>query len=188
MSVRVLEHATYEDLLKVPDTMVAELLDGELFTYRRHPRHAHAASAVGGALFPPYDSADGGPGGWWLIDRPELHFGANVLVPDLSGWRHQRLPQLPDSHFGEIAPDWVCEVTSPSTGLLDRVRKMPLYAREGVQWMWIINPDLQTLEVFRNEGGRWIVAATHGGDDVVRAEPFDAIEINLSPFWRLSVS
>jgi Uma2 family endonuclease len=189
MSVRPLGHATYEDLLKVPDTLVAELVEGELFTNPR-PRFKHAgvASDLGAQLIGPLRSRDGGSGGWWILDEPELHLGLNVLVPDLGGWRHQRLPELPDSHFTEIAPDWVCEVTSPSTRQLDRLRKMPIYAREGVEWMWILDPDPQTLEVFRNDGGRWIVDATHGGEDVVRAQPFDGIEIDLGRLWQFRAS
>jgi len=181
--------ATYEDLMKVPDTMVAELVEGELFASPR-PRYKHSrvAAALGGALFPAYDSGDGGPGGWWILDEPELHFGRNVLVPDIAGWRHERMPDLPEGHASEIAPDWVCEVTSPSTGLLDRSRKMPIYARAGVAWMWIIDPDPQTLEVFANDGETWRVVVTYGGENVVRAQPFDAIELDLSKLWRVHAS
>jgi Uma2 family endonuclease len=187
--VPVQVQATYEDLMKVPDIMVAELVDGELFASPRpRYRHMRVASKLGGALITSFDSDDGGPGGWWILDEPEIHFGRNVLVPDIAGWRHERMPDLPEGHINDIAPDWVCEVTSPSTGLLDRSRKMPIYARAGVSWMWIIDPDPQTLEVFANDGETWRVVVTYGGEDVVRAQPFDAIEIHLSKLWRVHAS
>ena len=179
--------ATYQDLAKVPDTMVAELIDGELFaTPRPATPHAHAAFALGGGLFgafgrPPGDPA--GPGGWWLLFEPELHLGPDVIVPDLAGWRRTRLPVLPNVSALTQAPDWACEVVSPSTGVIDRGRKMRVYAREQVGHLWIIDPILRTLEVYRLEDARWVVASTHAGTDVVRAEPFDAIELRLAGLW-----
>jgi Uma2 family endonuclease len=179
--------ATYEDLREVPDTMVAELIDGELFaTPRPASPHAHAASALAGDLFstfgrPPGDAT--GPGGWWLLFEPELHLGPDVLVPDLAGWRRARLPVLPNVAAFTLAPDWVCEVISPNTGEIDRGRKMRVYAREQVAHLWIIDPILRTLEVYRLEDGRWVVASTHAGADAVRAEPFDALELRLARWW-----
>jgi Uma2 family endonuclease len=179
--------ATYEDLAKVPDTMVAEIIDGELFTSPRPASpHARVTTVLGGDLLgafdrPPADPAS--PGGWWFLVEPELHFGDDVLVPDLAGWRRSRLPVLPNVVAFTLAPDWVCEVISPSTGVLDRGRKMRVYAREQVPHLWIVDPILRTLEVYRLEDARWIVASTHGGTDVVRAEPFDAVELRLARWW-----
>ena len=176
--------ATYQDLLEVPDTMVAEILDGELYASPRPAmRHSLVASALGGQLWGPFGHGRGGPGGWWLLDEPELHFGDEVLVPDLAGWRRERLPEIPDTAAISLAPDWICEVVSPSTERIDRVRKLPIYAREGVGHAWLVNPLTKTLEVFRRGEGGWILLSTHGGDDAVRAEPFEAIAIELPELW-----
>lgn len=176
--------ATYDDLLKVPDHLVAEIVDGELFTSPRPAnRHARASAGLSGKLAPPFDHGDGGPGGWWITFEPELHLGADVLVPDLAGWRRERMPAYPDAAYFDLAPDCVCEVVSPSTGRLDRVQKMPKYAANEVRHLWLVDPLLRTLEIFRLEHGRWLLLGTHGGDETVRAEPFDAIEIRLASLW-----
>jgi Uma2 family endonuclease len=176
--------ATYEDLLKVPDHLVAEIVDGELFTSPRPAsRHARASSVLTGKLMPPFDQGDGGPGGWWIIDEPELHLAPDILVPDRAGWRRERMPTYPDAAFFTLPPDWVCEVVSPSTGRLDRVRKMPKYAANQIAYLWLVDPLQKTLEVYQLESSRWLLLAAHGGDEKVRAEPFDAIEIDLTPLW-----
>ena len=179
--------ATYEDVLNAPEHVVAEIIDGELYASPRPAApHAVAASAIGADLFGPFHRSPGdpaGPGGWWILDEPELHLGADVVVPDLAGWRRERLPQLANVAYFTQAPDWICEVVSPATGRLDRVRKMRIYAREQVAHAWLVDPLQQTLEVYRLEGGRWLVASTHGGDEQVRAEPFEAIELQLARWW-----
>jgi len=179
--------ATYEDLCKVPDTMVAEIIDGELIvTPRPAFPHARATSVLAVDLGGPFDRPPGDPagaGGWWLLFEPELHLGPDVIVPDYAGWRRDRLPVLPNVAAFDLAPDWVCEVVSPSTGAVDRARKMRVYARERVAHLWIVDPILRTLEVYRLEDARWIVASTHGGTDAVRAEPFDAVELRLARWW-----
>lgn len=185
MSTPAHRRATYEDILRAPDHRVAEIVDGELVTSPRPAvRHARASSALGVCLGGPLDlGSGGGPGGWWILDEPELHLGPDVLVPDLAGWRRERMPVVPDVPFIDLAPDWLCEVLSPITGRLDRVRKMPIYAREQVGHVWLIDPHPQTLEVFRREGERWMLVSTHGGDEKVRAEPFEAVELPLSVLW-----
>jgi len=177
--------ATYADLIKVPEPLVAELVDGELITSPRPAfRHALVTSALGMALGSLHGlPGPGRTGGWWILDEPELHLGEDVLVPDMAGWRHERMARVPDVVGCTQPPDWACEVVSPTTGYLDRSRKMPIYARAGVPYLWLIDPSPRTLEVYRLEGGRWVVAATHGGSIAVRAEPFDAIEIDLRRLW-----
>jgi Uma2 family endonuclease len=129
MSEPVARRATYEDLLQVPEHLVAEIIHGQLVTHPRPaPRHARASSSLGDELVSPFDKGRGGPGGWWILDEPELHLGAHVLVPDLAGWRRERMRSLPDTAWFELAPDWVCEVLSPGTARLDRVEKLPIYA------------------------------------------------------------
>jgi len=176
--------ATYEDLLTVPDTMVAEIVDDELHASPRPAlRHARAASSLGAFVSVAYQHGRGGPGGWWILDEPELHFGRDIVVPDVAGWRRTRLPQVPDTAYASLAPDWVCEVLSPSTVSLDRLKKLAIYAREQVPHAWLLDPIARTLEVLRLEAGRWMILATHGGDDVIRAEPFVEIDLDLASLW-----
>ncbi|MBI5486802.1 MAG: Uma2 family endonuclease [Deltaproteobacteria bacterium] len=184
MSSPARRRATYQDLLGVPPHWVAELIDGEVVTSPRPAfRHARASSIIGGSLVGPYDLGTGGPGGWWILDEPELHFGENVLVPDLAGWRRERMPVFPDVPFCEVAPDWVCEVLSPATAGLDRVRKLPIYARAGVAHAWLIDPAARTLEVLRLQAGSWVVVAAFGEDQTVRVEPFGEVGIPLATLW-----
>lgn len=176
--------ATYEDLLAVPDHLVAEILAGGLYTSPRPaPRHAMASSVLGADIGSPFHRGRGGPGGWWIPDEPELHLGEDVLVPDLAGWRRERMPRLPEEAWFSLAPDWVCEVLSPSTARIDRVLKLPIYAREGVGHTWLVDPLARTLEVLRLDGSSWRIVATHGGDERVRAEPFQAVELDLLALW-----
>jgi Uma2 family endonuclease len=174
---------TYDDLLAVPDHLVAEILDGELHTSPRPgPRHAVASTGLVGDLIGPYDRGRGGPGGWWILAEPELHLASDVAVPDLAGWLRTRLPVMPGEAFFTLAPDWVCETVSPSTERIDRGKKMAIYAREGIPHLWLVNPIAETLEAYRLDHGRWLLLVTHAGDLAARIEPFDAVEIEL---WRL---
>jgi Uma2 family endonuclease len=179
--------ATYEDLCRVPDTMVAEILDGELYaTPRPASPHTHAGSAIGADLHSAFErrpGEPGGPGGWWLLIEPELHLGPDVVVPDVAGWRRERMPVMPNAPFFTLAPDFICEIASPRRGRIDRVKKLPIYAREGVANVWIVDPLEQTLEVLRLEAGRWVLLVTHGGDERVRPEPFAAVELDLTRWW-----
>jgi Uma2 family endonuclease len=176
--------ATYEDLLRAPPDKVAELLHGVLYTNPRPAtRHAVAASLLGGELVPPFARGRGGPGGWILLDEPELHLGEDVLVPDLGGWRRERMPLVPDVAYITLSPDWVCEVLSPSTAKMDRAVKLPIYAERQVGHAWLVDPIQRTLEVLRLQGGRWSIVATHQDTAKVRAEPFDAIELDLGVLW-----
>ncbi|MDX2023338.1 MAG: Uma2 family endonuclease [Deltaproteobacteria bacterium] len=178
--------ATYEDVLNAPAHMVAELIAGEL---RLQPRpakpHAAAATALSEELGPPFKRGRGGPGGWIILYEPELHFGRDVLVPDLAGWRRERMPSLlADETYFTLAPDWIVEVLSPSTEKFDRTDKLSIYARQGVPWAWLVEPLNHTLEVLQlGADGNWILRAAFRDDAVVRAQPFDAIELDLSILW-----
>jgi Uma2 family endonuclease len=176
--------ATYEDLLKVPDNLVAEIIEGELYTSPRPASpHARASSILGGRLISSFDDGGGnGPGGWWILDEPELHLGPDVLVTDIAGWRRERMPVLPDTPSFELPPDWVCEVISPSTGRLDRMLKLPSYARAGVAYAWLVDPLQRFIDAFRLVNGQWALLGTYG-DDIARIEPFDAVEIPLATLW-----
>lgn len=177
--------AEYRDLFDLPEHVVGEIIHGQLITHPRPaPRHARASSVIGGEIVPSYDQGrGGGPGGWWILDEPELHLGPHILVPDLAGWRRERMPYFPEEAYFTLAPDWACEVLSPGTARVDRVLKMPIYAERGVQWLWLVEPVLRTLEVFGLSEGRWRLEGAWQEDDMVRAPPFEAIEIPLSGLW-----
>jgi Uma2 family endonuclease len=176
MGVPRTKPATYQDLLAVPEHLVAEIVDGELYASPAlAPTHAHSTTNLLGELV--------GTPGWIILFRPELHLAAQVLVPDIAGWRRERMPVIPDVPFLELAPDWICEVVSPSTAALDRAKKMPHYQRVRVRHIWLVDPTPKTLEIFRSDGEGWRLLATHAGEVKVRAEPFDAIELDLSVLW-----
>lgn len=173
-----------------PETMVAEILDGELHTMPRPARrHTRSASKLGGELYGPFWRGIGGPGGWMILDEPEIHLGPkpDIVVPDLAGWRLERMPDEVEEDderaYYDVAPDWVCEILSPRTEAVDRGKKMRIYRREGVRHAWLINPVTRTLEVYRLEGQHWTLLDTFEDDAVVRAEPFDAIELSLAVLW-----
>ncbi|MDE0702670.1 MAG: Uma2 family endonuclease [Rhodospirillaceae bacterium] len=176
--------ATYQDVLDAPAHMVAEVVEGALYTHPRPaPPHALASSSLGVELGSPFQRGRGGPGGWWIIDEPELHLGEDIVVPDIAGWRRERMPDFPDTAFFTLAPDWVCEVLSPSTRDLDRHGKRPVYAREGVAHLWFIDPVARDLEAFELRDGEWVLIATARNDDPVSIPPFEAISFPLDALW-----
>jgi Uma2 family endonuclease len=165
--------------------MVGEIIHGNLLYAFPRPalRHSRAASVLGVDIGGPFDRGRGGPGGCLILDEPELHIGEDVLVPDLAGWRRERMPAI-EGVFATVAPDWICEVLSPSTEAIDRGEKLPVYARERVGHVWLVNPGSRTLEILRLDGPLYTAVATYYDDAVVRAAPFDAIELELAPLWR----
>jgi Uma2 family endonuclease len=182
--------ATYDDLLKLPEHVVGEIIHGELIVSPRPALpHAAASSGAGSDVHVNFHGPPGrGPGGWWILFEPELHFGQDVLVPDLAGWRQERMPKIRNIPAVELPPDWICEVVSPSTERIDRARKMGIYARVKVPHLWLINPLSRTVEVYLLEGAAWKLVATHEGDARVRIHPFEAIELDLSRWWIESES
>jgi Uma2 family endonuclease len=181
--------ATYADLEAVPDHKVAEIIDGALHVFPRPAiPHARAASRLGAKLGGPFDLGEGGPGGWHILDEPELHLGPatepDVLVPDLAGWRVERMPRYPRAAYVRVAPDWICEILSKRTEATDRAEKMPIYAREGVRHAWLVHPIRRTFESFAlDPDGRWKVLEVHHGAKRVRAEPFAELELDLALLW-----
>ena len=176
--------ATYQDVLDVPPHMVAEVLDGTLHTQPRPAsRHAWASSGLGARIGPPFNYGDGGPGGWWIVDEPELHLAEDILVPDLAGWRRERMPEYPDTAWFDMPPDWVCEVLSPGTRKIDLFAKRPIYAREGVTHLWFVDPLARGLEAFELRDGQWVLVASLKDDDAVNVPPFAAITFNLGDLW-----
>jgi Uma2 family endonuclease len=179
------KRATYADVLAAPEHVVAEVIDGELHLNPRPALpHAAAATALSEELGPPFKRGKGGPGGWIILYEPELHLQADILVPDLGGWRVERMPSIANEAYVSLAPDWVCEVLSPRTAKYDRSDKLRIYAREQVRWAWLVDPLQRTLEALRLDQGRWTLLDTWRDDARVRVEPFDAIELDLAALWQ----
>jgi Uma2 family endonuclease len=179
----VKRNATYQDIIDAPEHMIAEILDGDLFL-SPHPalRHGRAAGKLGGFLDSAFDEGLTGPGGWVILPEPELHIGPDVVVPDLAGWKKGREPNTYEDLFSTIAPDWACEVLSPSTERIDRNRKLRIYAREGVDYLWFVDTKLRKLEVRRRKGAGWDLSI-YDDRKAIRAAPFEAIELELGRLW-----
>jgi len=180
--------ATYEDILAAPPHKVAEIIEGELILSPRPAGpHNMAASLLGGELGPPFHRGRGGPGGWIILDEPEVHMGPNVLVPDLAGWRRETMGAVANQPYFTVRPDWICEVLSPSTERYDRGNKIAIYARAGVSHAWLVNPLQRTLEVLRLSAEtprQWLTEGVYSDEDRVRAAPFEVFELELDVLWR----
>jgi Uma2 family endonuclease len=180
--------ATYADLEALPERYVGEIIAGTLYAQARPASpHAQAAAALFGALQVAFgrrfDDDGGRPGGWCLLFEPELHFGADVLVPDIAGWRRERMPRMPRVAYFDLAPDWVCEVCSPSTEQLDRGPKLQIYHQVGVSHVWLVEPHARRIEVLRRSAEGWLLVATHLGEAEAGIEPFAAVPILLAELW-----
>ena len=179
--------ATYADLDLVPENMVGEIINGELVVSPRPaPKHANAGSVLGADINGRFHGAPP-ERGWWILFEPEIHLSGDAYVPDIAGWRRERMPELPDTAHFDLAPDWVCEVLSPSTHRRDRMRKLPAYAREGVAWAWLVDPISRHVEVYRLDHHHWVLEGTwgegHADAMAVRLPPFEALAIDLSRWW-----
>jgi Uma2 family endonuclease len=178
----------YDEYRALPEHLSGEIVDGTLYVMPRPaPRHANAASGLQGKLRVRFQDGEGGPGGWWILFEPELQLAPKEPVaPDIAGWRVERMPELPDTAYFAIAPDWVCEVLSPSTEKLDRDKKLPYYAHHRVRHVWLLDPIDKRLEVHTlDDDGRWREIRVYAGDVTVRAAPFDSVELDLSTLWSL---
>lgn len=176
--------AIYQDVIDAPANMVAQIINGTLYTHPRPaPKHAIAGSNLGGELMMPFHRGRGGPGGWIILDEPEIHMGTDVLVPDLAGWKRERMPEIPETAYFEVVPDWVCEILSPSTRSYDITDKREIYGQFGVRHAWFIDPEAQTLEAFVNQDGVWQLLTALRHDDPVCVPPFDAVTFKLDDLW-----
>lgn len=185
MAVPACKLPNYEDILNLPEHLVGEIINGRLDVHPRPaPKHALTSSALGIEIGSLFRGHSGREDGWWIIDEPELHIGGHILVPDLAGWRKQRMPKLPETAWFETVPDWICEILSPSTIKIDRSEKMPIYAELGVAFLWLIDPILQTLEVYQLIDGHWSLQQTLKDAEPVSAPPFAAHTFPLSNLWE----
>lgn len=176
----------YEQLEVLPEGLAGEIIDGEIHTIPRPTgKHGESTSVLGMDIGSAYHRGRGGPGGWWILDEPEVHFilDSEVCIPDLAGWQRERMPNIPDGHKFTIFPDWICEVFSPATKSKDREIKMPLYARHGVQYIWLVDPVAKSLEAYKLNNSQWQMLGIYRDDDKVCVEPFNAISINLIDLW-----
>ena len=176
----------YEQLCALPENLTGELIDGQLHAQPRPSgRHGLAERALNVDLGGPYDFGRNGPGGWWIIPEPEVHFvrDSEVAVPDLAGWRRERMPRVPDDQRFEVVPDWVCEILSPTSARRDRIVKLPFYARHGVAYAWLVDPEAHTLEAFALRQGHWLLIASLQDDAAVCVAPFDAVAFSLADLW-----
>ena len=176
--------ATYADIEALPAHVVGEILFGHLVTHPRPTRrHGGATSALGGVVTGSHQFGIGGPGGWIFIDEPELHLGPHVVVPDIAGWRRERMTEPADRAWFEIAPDWVCETLSPRTEKYDKGDKRRIYAHYRVEHLWLLDPRARSLEVFRRQEQDWLLTHTFFETEAVRAPPFAEIEFSLGLLW-----
>lgn len=177
--------ATYQDIVDLPENIVGELINGQLETHPRPaPKHAVASSSLTAEFVLPFQKGRNGPGGWWIIAEPECHLGHDVLVPDLAGWRRQRMPTLPTTAWFDVVPDWICEVLSPSTARLDRTVKMAVYASLGVTYLWLLDPILQTLETYELHDQHWLLNGSYADDHPIAVAPFEEHTFSLSDLWE----
>ena len=179
-----LRTATYADLEALPPNLVGEIVFGTLYAHPRPtPRHSNAANILGYEVTGPFGRGRGGPGGWIFLVEPELHFGSDVVVPDIAGWKIERLTPFPQTAYIETPPDWLAEILSPSTQALDRTHKLTVYASVGISHCWYVDPIAKTLEVFELAGQKWLLAATFKDADPVTAPPFEAHTFSLDVLW-----
>lgn len=184
MSESAIKDTLYDDFMNLPEHHIGEIINNTLYSQPRPaPKHTRTFSVLGGQLGGSFDWGGGDSSDWWIMDEPELHIEGHILVPDIAGWKRERMPELPETAWFEIVPDWLCEILSPSTAQKDRMVKMPVYAELGVKHLWLIDPILQTLEVYQLENQRWSLMASLRDEDMVSAVPFDAIEFSLGGLW-----
>jgi Uma2 family endonuclease len=187
LAAPVVETDLYAELEALPEGQVGEIIAGRLYAQPRPAApHALAGSSLGADIHGAFQRGRGGPGGWWIIDEPELHFvrDTEVLVPDIAGWQRERMPRMPKDHRFEVVPDWVCEILSPSTARKDRILKMPVYARFAVAYLWLLDPVARTLETFALDNGRWVVTGQFKDEDIVTVPPFEALKLELASLWE----
>lgn len=175
--------ATYPDLLKLGEGVRAEIVDG-VIVERAGPsgEHSMAQLGIGGVLRRRFGRAPGGrwPGGWWIGTELDVEYEPHqVFCHDVAGWKRERLVEGIKGRPQRTRPDWVCEILSPSTRRRDQLEKLRVIQRAGVPHYWLVDPEERTLIVHRLDGDSYRLVLTATGDEVVRAEPFEAVELRM---------
>jgi len=186
VSQTAIKLSLYDRLLALPEGLTGEILNGQLHTQPRPSgRHAVIETGLAFDLTGPFGRGREGPGGWWIVVEPEIHFvrDTEVCVPDLAGWLRERMPRIPRDHRFEVVPNWVCEILSPSTASKDRQIKLPLYGHYGVGHAWLIDPDVRRLEAYRLDKGEWRKLGQWEGEAEVAVPPFEAVRFRLGDWW-----
>ena len=174
----------YKKLIELPDHVIGEIIAGELVVSPRPAlRHSRATTKISREIGNYFDD-DGEFGGWLLLVEPELHLGEEALVPDIAGWRRETIEEFPDEAVMSVAPDWICEVLSPSTWKRDKKEKARSYHAAGVNWYWLVSPQDRTVEALRREGAFWVRVGLWSDDEKAKIEPFDAVALDLSRWWK----
>ena len=178
----------YQQLEQLPDNLTGEVINGQLHTSPRPAGpHGLVTSILGMDIGTAYHRGRNGPGGWWIIDEPECHLPMHdICVPDIAGRRRETMPEIPQDQRFTTAPDWICEVISPSTTNLDRTEKLPSYAQCGVEYLWLIDPLAKVAEILQLSDDNFLLLGTHCGDKQFCAPPFDAIIIDMADLWQTS--
>jgi Uma2 family endonuclease len=178
------KRATYDDLLALPEGTRAEVIAGRLESGPSPlPEHSRALGSLSELIGGPYDRRHGrgGPGGWWILGEVDVRLTPHdIVVPDVSGWRRERLPEPWGRRPIDVVPDWLCEILSPSNAAHDRVTKATLYAEHGVRFYWMIDPAERVLEAFRLVDGLWMRIGSYDGSAVARIAPFEDVELELA--------
>jgi Uma2 family endonuclease len=182
VSLAAKKTATVQDYLAEPESSRVELLRGALVEREATgPRHGRALLRLGASVTQRFDRKPGGrfPGGWWTVSDVAVRFDDEVLRPDLAGWRRERHPVFPLERPVVARPDWVCEVLSPSNARTDRVLKLRTYHQHEVLHYWLVDPEEQTLTVFRYGPGGYVVVLTATAEEQVNAEPFESLRFSV---------
>jgi hypothetical protein len=185
MSAPARKLATYADLERYPEQVHAEIVSGDIYVVPSGlPRHGRSASGVIVSIAGPFDVDPKGPGGWWILTEIDVELTPHDIVrPDVSGWRRERVPFISDELPVRIRPDWICEVTSPSNVRHDRLTKASLYASQGVPFYWIVDPEARVLEAFELSDERWLRLGAWSDGDTARIRPFDAVALDVGTLF-----
>lgn len=177
--------AGWDDILRAPENLKAEVVAGELeLPPRPRPAHSRTQFLLGHRLAGPFDDGEDGPGGWWFLFEPDIELGAHDIVnPDLVGWRRSTLPEFPEERPIRVRPDWVCEISSPSTARRDRITKADLYLRAGVPHYWLVDPEARTLEALEASQGRWLRLGAWTDGDRAAIPPFEAVPMDVGSMF-----
>ncbi len=177
--------ATYADLESLRPDVRGEIVFGELcMTPRPALVHMHVASVIAGRLMGVYQfkGAGGSGGDWVFVHEPELRIEGDAIIPDIAGWRAERYRQI-STDYPDVAPDWVCEILSPSTERRDWTTKADWYLQHGVRWYWIVDPRARSIECFEASGTLWQGVGKARAADTARLAPFAELALNVGEFW-----